>query len=213
MLGCFAVNCSSCLAVLCSLDWKCKIWGFHGGDYEEWRILGCYAMWLLMHMHLLLIMANVPSSPILVTLMMEVLSSSETSVLTRATWRNIPEDAIRHWLKLSVSHPSTTLNSARCNVFNELLLRHSDQICIFVDIVAGYTCVYVYVMLVLSAVKEPRHNLRICIQPSMLWAVFAHTQTYMVGSWHYSIVLGLLRRLRYLTVHKKVGKNTYQVGI
>jgi hypothetical protein len=22
-------------------------YGFHGGDYEEWRILGCYAVWLL----------------------------------------------------------------------------------------------------------------------------------------------------------------------
>jgi hypothetical protein len=24
----------------------CKIWGFDGGDYEEWCLLGCYAMWL-----------------------------------------------------------------------------------------------------------------------------------------------------------------------
>jgi hypothetical protein len=45
----------------------------------------------------LLVTANVvPSSPILVTLMMEVIRSFETLVLTGATRRNIPEYGILH---------------------------------------------------------------------------------------------------------------------
>jgi hypothetical protein len=54
----------------------------------------------------LLVTADVvPSSPILVTLIMEALHSSVRSVLTRVTLRNIPEDSILR--RLSVSENKT----------------------------------------------------------------------------------------------------------
>jgi hypothetical protein len=55
-----------------------------GTDVSEERI----ASITLCVLRLLDTVNVIPSSPILVTLMREAISSSETSVLTRATWRH-----------------------------------------------------------------------------------------------------------------------------
>jgi hypothetical protein len=49
----------------------------------------------------------------LVTLMMEAISSSETSVLARATWHNIPEDAI---FMVTAVKTSTLSQTTQCYI-------------------------------------------------------------------------------------------------
>jgi hypothetical protein len=67
----------------------------------------------------------VPSSPILVTLMKEALSSYETSVLTTTTCRYIPEDAIlvgrSDWVTIAPASPADDAQTRR---------HHKSALCI-----------------------------------------------------------------------------------
>jgi hypothetical protein len=103
-----------------------KIRDFHGGDYGKCRPLTCDAVWLYKNrrfggtyrlhrqgdknhffLRLLVTVNFVPSSPILVTPVMEVVYFSEITVLIRAARRHIPEDI------LSISPQSQWVRSLR----------------------------------------------------------------------------------------------------
>jgi hypothetical protein len=69
----------------------------------------------------LIVTADVHSSPILVTLMIEALLSSETSALTRATRRNISADSILH------SHRRENITSYKFSVLIRASLRQKPD--------------------------------------------------------------------------------------
>jgi hypothetical protein len=77
-----------------------------------------------------------PSSPILVTLLVEAICSSETSVLTRATWHHIPEDDILHGhghenfkSYRGLSSFSSNSNHSPFNLNNHLILHNIRYFC------------------------------------------------------------------------------------
>jgi hypothetical protein len=115
----------------------CKIWGFHGDDYEEYRLLWCSTVWLWFE---LTFWKNVCSHLLTCDLVLFTISSSETSVQTRPTrcyilgdnilhtWCYIPDDGTlpnHHWepkiLNRVVQSPDVTIP---CSEVNSQISKH-----------------------------------------------------------------------------------------
>jgi hypothetical protein len=89
----------------------------------RWRLPGYDAVWLRDVLRLLVTANVVPSSPILVSLMVEVIRSSQTSVPTGATRRDVQEDDILHRSLLCSQGPSNGpyLDSAKSIPYHPIL--------------------------------------------------------------------------------------------
>jgi hypothetical protein len=75
---------------------RTDVWEENSASIIRVKTIGKLGTVLAVTSHRLTLRRNTASSTILVTLIMEALRSSETSVLTRAPRRRIPKDGILH---------------------------------------------------------------------------------------------------------------------
>jgi hypothetical protein len=106
----------------------------------------------------LVFLRSVPSSPIFVTLMKEAQGSSETSVLTRATRRNNPEDTILHRNNASspviVTLMKEMRRSSATSVLTRATRRNISEDTILLILIPSY---FIFSLILLSPIFFLRH--------------------------------------------------------
>jgi hypothetical protein len=145
----------------------CKIWGFHSGDYEECRLLGCDAVWTEVSEEYIASIFRVEISAsektawsggslaYISTMNMEVICSSETSIHTR----------------------STCTTSQKTELFMKLYCQENNYIIIIIIIINNYNPFSI----LQSRLRRHTHSMSSCAtfhvllaQPSTPFNLFAN---------------------------------------